>query len=105
MTVTKKASLRNLKRGTQIIYVPGHAEGDVNHPDCDRGFVTSVRAGMVFCRHWSKKAPPPELRTKLCSERRYARDLVVVDSAEQWVVDVALRAWCVPLTGQGVRRP
>jgi len=33
-----------LKQGTQIIYVPMHAKEEINHPDCEAGFVTSVTA-------------------------------------------------------------
>lgn len=56
-----------LTRGTQILYVPMHAQGDTNHPDVEPGFVTSQRGDVVFCRYWSKHAPG-ELRTKANSE-------------------------------------
>lgn len=28
--------------GDRVVYVPTHAEGDRNHPDCERGKVSSV---------------------------------------------------------------
>lgn len=56
-----------LKRGDQIIYVPRHAKGDTDHPNCERGFVTSVRGDNAFCRYWRKRLPF-ELRTTANSE-------------------------------------
>lgn len=45
-----------LKPGDQIIYIPTHAKGDKNHPDCELGFVTSIPldSKSAFCRYWSK---------------------------------------------------
>jgi hypothetical protein len=39
-----------LKVGERVIYVPRHAEGDVAHPDCERGTVTSIRGETVWVR-------------------------------------------------------
>ena len=44
----------DLQPGTQIAYVPTHANGDLSHPDVEFGFVTSVRGDVAFCRYWSK---------------------------------------------------
>lgn len=68
-----------LERGTQIIYVPAHANGSVWHCDCERGFVTSVSESGVFCRYWSKKVPS-KLRTKSNSELTPFGRLVVKDT-------------------------
>ena len=46
------AELSRFERGDQIAYIPRHAKGDINHPDVEYGFVTSVRGNMVFCRFW-----------------------------------------------------
>ena len=46
--------LLELERGTQILYVPTHANGRLNHPNVEEGFVTSVQGIRVFCRYWSK---------------------------------------------------
>ena len=58
----------DLKKGTQIICVPDHVNGNIAHPDCERGFVMSVREGqgIAFCRYWRKDLT--DLRTKSCSE-------------------------------------
>ena len=56
-----------IQRGTQIAYIPLHAEDDIAHPDVEVGFVTSVHGNIAFCRYWSKFAPD-ELRTKANSE-------------------------------------
>ena len=37
-----------LTRGTQILYVPMHAQGDTNHPDVEPGFVTSQLTGGIM---------------------------------------------------------
>lgn len=78
-----------LTGGTQIIYVPDHAEGDPEHPDCERGFVTSVRGDVAFCRYWSKFHRG--LRTVSNSESTPIRNLVVQDSVPQEKVDRLLR--------------
>lgn len=52
--------------GDQVLYIPGHAQGDEHHRDCERGTVTSVKGGNVFvlfvgricpqaCSPWSLK--------------------------------------------------
>ena len=40
--------------GRRVIYVPKHVQaihgGDVNHPDCEHGVITSKNAQTVFVR-------------------------------------------------------
>ena len=79
-----------LRVGTQIIYVPDHADGSLSHPDCQPGFVTSVSKDGVFCRYWSKH-DPSTLRTKANSELTPRRLLVIVDTRPQEEVREALR--------------
>ena len=80
-----------LKRGTQIVYIPMHANGDINHPDVEMGFVTSMRDyDTAFCRYWSKYHPG-ELRTKANSEATPVDMLVEHESVPQTMVDQALR--------------
>jgi hypothetical protein len=71
-----------MKPGTQIIYIPSHAEGDPNHPDCKLGFVISQREDISahFCRYWSKGKPGKELRTTANSE------LTPDDCLREWPV-------------------
>lgn len=54
----------------QIAYIPDHAEGDIEHPDVEFGFVSSDRGegGSVFCRYWLKGRNGRELRTTANSE-------------------------------------
>lgn len=82
-----------LKRGTQIIYVPSHAKGDCEHPDAETGFVTSVRGSDAFCRYWSKWHPG-ELRTKANSELTPTQHLIPHDSVPQEQVEAALEEYC-----------
>lgn len=81
-----------MDRGTQIIYVPTHANGDINHPDCVAGFITSVRMApgmdVAFCRYWNKAG---ELRTKANSEATPIENLVVKDTVPQIKVRKALQ--------------
>jgi hypothetical protein len=34
----------------KVTYVPYHADGDVNHPDCEGGVVTSITPTTIFVR-------------------------------------------------------
>ncbi|MBD3260428.1 MAG: hypothetical protein GF334_01900 [Candidatus Altiarchaeales archaeon] len=79
-----------MQLGTQIIYVPMHADGDINHPDCEAGFVTSVRGDTVFCRYWSKYHPN-ELRTKANNEGTPLSRIVEKDTVPQRQVEDAIR--------------
>lgn len=59
----------SIRRGTQVAYIPSHADGDITHANVEFGFVTSVREdiGIVFCRYWSQQ-DPNQLRTRANSE-------------------------------------
>ena len=40
-----------IQQGSRVIYIPHHAHGDINHPDCEHGKVSSINeAGTVFVR-------------------------------------------------------
>lgn len=82
-----------LTRGRQIIYVPDHAHEQVDHPDCEKGFVTSVDGDYAFCRYW-RRHPPFDLRTKANSERTPVANLVVQDTVPPIAVEAALERWC-----------
>ncbi len=86
-----------VSRGTQIIFVPGHVDGDTEHEDCQIGFVTGLGPDedSVFCRYWSK-SDPNDLRTKAGSELTYIRDLVVEDTVPATWVTWALEKYCTP---------
>jgi len=75
-----------MMRGTQIAYIPAHANRDINHPDVEFGFVTSQRQGVYFCRYW-RKGELGELRTTSNSELTPNEYLVEHQSAEQGIVD------------------
>lgn len=72
-----------LKRGTQIIYVPDHAAGNHAHPDCERGFVTSVKEdlGIAFCRYWRKDLN--DLRNKDDDKITLMENLELLNSVPQ----------------------
>ena len=82
--------MEELKPGMQIIYVPTHANGDISHPDCEAGFVTSVRGDAAFCRYWRRDIKPSgyysELRTKANSEATPIANLVIMDTVPRGMV-------------------
>lgn len=86
-----------LQRGTQIAYVPSHAEGNINHPDVEFGFVTSVRPSilepkvtLVFCRYW-RKGELGVLRTTAGSESTPVDNIREHAAVQQSVVDELLK--------------
>jgi hypothetical protein len=101
--------LNQASRGMQIKYLPTHANGDVNHPDCEQGFITSVKVidvahTIVFARFWYKGHLPATikdvascLRTRGNSEGAELIDIVFLDKAEclpQDIIDYALKTYC-----------
>ena len=78
------------KNGEQIAYVPVHADGDLNHPDVEFGFVTGPAGeDAYFCRYW-RKGEPGVLRTRANSESTSADMLVSCWSVPQATVDAAI---------------
>lgn len=82
------ADIEELTPGVQVIYVPPHAGGRLDHPNSEEGFVTAAeRVGSVdvaWCRFWSRIAPG--LRTRGVSEACAAGRLVVKKTRPQAVV-------------------
>ena len=91
------ASGEVLTRGTQVLYVPTHAFGNLTHGDVEAGFVTSVSAKFAFCRYWYKNRATVrarDLRTKHSSEATVFDDLWVVDTVDQKLVEETLKKYC-----------
>lgn len=78
-----------MKRGTQTAYVPMHADGDINHPDVEFGFITSVHESAAFCRYWYR-GQPGVLRTRSNSELTALARLVKHVSVSQEKVEQLL---------------
>lgn len=74
-----------LPRGTQIVYVPGHAKA-IDHPACELGFVTGVIEGTnsVFCRYFLKGSD--ELRTTFCSELTPFATIRIIKHRDQAII-------------------
>ena len=87
------AKLSELKPGIQIVYIPSHANGRLDHPNSEEGFVTSTKnigvTEIAYCRFWSKYHDG--LRTKANSEACNAKWLVVKDTHSQKRVDRLLQ--------------
>lgn len=81
-------SIPKWEPGDQIIYMPSHANGDLNHPDCERGFVMSMgRNDLCFCRFWHKGLVGKSLRTIANSEAVSSRDLIYFEFLDLGLVD------------------
>ena len=42
--------LEHAEVGMHVVYVPNHANGDQQHPDCEHGVVTSKNDTFVFVK-------------------------------------------------------
>ena len=76
--------------GTQIVYVPDHADGDMEHPDCEFGFVTSVGKDAAFCRYFFKESAGlgrTEPRTVANSESTPFDNILIYDHMDRVYVD------------------
>lgn len=40
-----------IEPGDRVIYVPTHANGDINHPDCEYGIVSSWNNRGIFVKY------------------------------------------------------
>ena len=60
---------RTMDVGARVRYVPMHAHGDLNHPDCEIGIVTSWNDEFVFVRYrgneHSKATKPDDLTVQI----------------------------------------
>ena len=81
--------------GKQIVYVPTHAAGDINHPDAEYGFVTSVLEGsqIAYCRFFLKN-DRNTLRTLSNSEATPIENIVVLEHHKQEVIDEYISRYC-----------
>ena len=43
--------MSEFKKGDKVIYIPGHAFGDVKHTDCENGVVSSIGRGAIFVKY------------------------------------------------------
>ena len=84
-----------MEQGTQIAYVPMHADGNLSHRDVEFGFVVSERGDAHFCRYW-RRGELGKLRTLANSELTPTDCLVRYDSVmyacvKQWLVKLGYR--------------
>jgi len=43
--------MRDFKHGDKVRYIPNHANGDAQHPDCQNGVVSSVNNNWIFVKY------------------------------------------------------
>jgi hypothetical protein len=80
-----------IKKGTQIAYVPKHANGNLKHKDVEFGFAMGEpNVDYVFCRYWHK-GRPGKLRTISNGEMTRIKYIVEVKSVHPDIVDAAIR--------------
>jgi hypothetical protein len=41
----------DFKEGKNVVYIPPHAQGDINHKDCEIGVVSSVNEKFVYVKY------------------------------------------------------
>lgn len=92
------ANPENLKLGTQILYIPNHADGNIEHFDVEAGFVVSVTEDGAFCRYWRRLGhwrwwQTKQLRTRMNSELTPFGNLLIYESAGKSAVDKAIKAY------------
>lgn len=80
-----------MKKGTQIVRIPDHANGDINHPDVDFGFVMTSMITTCACRYW-KKGQPGVLRTVANSETTPRLNLQRFELLPQFVIEKTIKA-------------
>lgn len=51
LTKLGKLKLNDFKKGYRVLYVPYHAKGVINHPDCRKGAVSSINNIFVFVKY------------------------------------------------------
>jgi hypothetical protein len=81
-----------MKPGTQIAYIPNHANGDIIHPDVEFGFVISESTSKTghFCRYWVK-GEIGNLRIRANSESTPNENLVEVKSVPQAYITALMK--------------
>ena len=93
----------DLPDGTQIAYIPMHADGDINHSDVEFGFVCDKDRKLpdsVLCRYWHKGGEGSALRTVANGERTPFEMLVVHRSTYQGTIDRLVEEIQRPVTLQ-----
>jgi hypothetical protein len=50
----EQPSVTDFAPGDRVRYIPNHAFGDAQHPDCENGIVTSKNDTFVFVRYYAK---------------------------------------------------
>lgn len=90
--MTQELKLSDLKTGTQVAYLPDHAENDITHPDVQFGFITSTNERFAFVRYWKKMQEGKQLRTTSCSEGTDVKNLRLAKSCSMKEVVDALNS-------------
>lgn len=89
--VVREARVEDLKVGTQILYIPNHADGNIFHNDVEYGFVTSIAPSLniVYCRYFFKNSN--ELRTMANSEAASIENIYIGQYCDQSEIDSIVR--------------
>ncbi len=53
MKIENREVDKNVDILSPVTYIPAHANGNVSHPDCERGVIISIRdkaIGVLYCK-------------------------------------------------------
>lgn len=67
---TLELTVADFAPGDKVKYVPYHAHGNIAHPDCEHGIVTSTNEEFVFARYYRNGI------LQHTAESTYPRDLI-----------------------------
>ena len=72
----RKLNQEIIESGDRVIYVPTHAEGNINHPDCEYGIVKSWNKRGIFVNYVRNGIP------QMTAELTDPRDLYLEGKGE-----------------------
>jgi len=72
----RKRNKEVIEIGDRVIYVPTHANGDINHPDCEYGIVKSWNKKAIFVNYVRNGIP------QMTAEATNPRDLYLEGKGE-----------------------
>lgn len=78
--------LQSFEIGSQIAYIPSHADGEITHPNVEFGFIESLDNQVAYCRYW-RRGQLGKLRTVDDSEETPLLQLVAHKSVSQQLIE------------------
>lgn len=73
---TQASDVALFNSGDPVRYIPRHAHGDINHPDCENGIVSSRNDEFVFVRYYARVNGKESAGLRATAQATYPADLV-----------------------------